>query len=111
MLDHKDGADVSFIVEGETFRAHRVVLAARSPVFRAELFGSMPEATMTSITLHDITPKTFKVMLRFLYTDELPAESELGDSPSEMFQNLLIAADLGAFCFGGDSRGQIEICS
>nr|XP_040252336.2 BTB/POZ and MATH domain-containing protein 1-like [Aegilops tauschii subsp. strangulata] len=93
VLDRNDGTDVSFIVEVETFRAHRVVLAARSPVFRAELFGSMAEATLTSITLHDITPKIFKVMLRFLYTDELPAEIELGDSSSEMFQNLVIAAD------------------
>ncbi|VAI74247.1 BTB/POZ and MATH domain-containing protein 1 [Triticum aestivum] len=93
VLDRNDGTDISFIVEGETFGAHRVVLAARSPVFRAELFGSMAEATRTSITLHDITPKTFKVMLRFLYTDELPAEIELGDSSNEMFQNLLIAAD------------------
>uniref|UniRef100_A0ACD5W401 Uncharacterized protein n=1 Tax=Avena sativa TaxID=4498 RepID=A0ACD5W401_AVESA len=93
LLDHTDGTDVSFIVDDETFRAHRVVLAARSPVFRAELFGSMAEATMSSITLHDITPATFKVMLQFIYTDELPAEDEHGDSSVEMIQNLLIAAD------------------
>jgi speckle-type POZ protein len=58
LLDHTDGTDVSFIVDNETFPAHRAVLAARSPVFRAELFGSMAEATMSSITLHNITPTT-----------------------------------------------------
>ncbi|KAF6993868.1 hypothetical protein CFC21_010694 [Triticum aestivum] len=93
LLDHADGTDVSFIVDNETFHAHRAVLAARSPVFRAELFGPMSEATMPSITLHDITPATFKVMLRFIYTDELPLEDELEDSSTEMFQNLLAAAD------------------
>ncbi|KAM0825763.1 hypothetical protein ACQ4PT_069333 [Festuca glaucescens] len=93
LLDHTDGTDVSFIVDGEKFPAHRAVLAARSPVFRAELFGPMAEATMSSITLHDITPATFKAMLRFIYTDELPAEDEPEDSSVEMFQNLLAAAD------------------
>ncbi|KAF8685248.1 hypothetical protein HU200_044069 [Digitaria exilis] len=33
------GADVTFEVASETFAAHRAVLAARSPVFMAELFG------------------------------------------------------------------------
>jgi speckle-type POZ protein len=93
LLDQTDGTDVSFTVDGQKFPAHRAVLAARSPVLRAELFGSMAEATMSSITLHDITPATFKAMLRFIYTDELPAEAEPGDSSVEMFQNLLAAAD------------------
>jgi speckle-type POZ protein len=33
------GADVTFRVAGETFAAHRFVLAARSPIFKAELLG------------------------------------------------------------------------
>ncbi|XP_047060487.1 BTB/POZ and MATH domain-containing protein 2-like [Lolium rigidum] len=93
LLDQTEGIDVSFIVDDEKFPAHRAVLAARSPVFRAELFGPMAEATMSSITLHDITPATFKAMLRFIYTDELLAEDEPADSSIEMFQNLLVAAD------------------
>ncbi|CAL5005170.1 unnamed protein product [Urochloa decumbens] len=93
LLDTADGKkDVSFTIDGETFHAHRVVLAARSTVFKAEL-GSMAEATMPSITLHDIAPATFKVMLRFMYTDTLPGDDEIGDSPAEMFERLLAAAD------------------
>jgi speckle-type POZ protein len=92
LLDHTDGMDVSFTIDGQTFHAHRAVLAARSPVFRAELFGSMAEATMTSITLQEITPATFKVLLRFIYTDMLP-EDELGDSSTEILRDLLAAAD------------------
>jgi speckle-type POZ protein len=95
LLDSTDGSGVSFSVGGETFPAHRAVLAARSPVFKKQLLGSMADAkTMSSITIHDIAPATFKVMLRYMYTDACPADAELGDdSPGEMFQNLLAAAD------------------
>ncbi|CAO2173465.1 unnamed protein product [Urochloa humidicola] len=93
LLDTADGTDVSFVVDGETFHAHRAILVARSPVFRAELLGSMAEARMSSITLHDITAATFKAMLRFMYTDSLPGDGELGGSPLEMCQHLLAAAD------------------
>jgi len=95
LLDTEDGTDVSFAVGSETFHAHRALLAARSPVFKAELLGSMAEATMPSITLRDIAPATFRAMLRFMYTDALPGDDgELGgDSPREMFERLLAAAD------------------
>ncbi|GJN04042.1 hypothetical protein PR202_ga21552 [Eleusine coracana subsp. coracana] len=93
LLDSTDGTDVSFIVDSETFYAPRTVLAARSPVFKAELLGSMSEAAMSSITLHDIAPATFRVMLRFMYTDVFPGDDELGESPTEMMQRLLAAAD------------------
>ncbi|XP_066384871.1 BTB/POZ and MATH domain-containing protein 1-like [Miscanthus floridulus] len=53
----------------------------------------MADATMPSITLQDIHPAAFKVMLGFMYTDALPLDDELGDSPVEMLQNLLAAAD------------------
>jgi speckle-type POZ protein len=96
LLDSADGTDVSFDVDGETFHAHRAVLATRSPVFRAELLGSMAEATMPCIPLQGIAPATFREMLRFMYTDSLTGgEKELGDTltSSEMIQDLLDAAD------------------
>ncbi|WVZ87216.1 hypothetical protein U9M48_033891 [Paspalum notatum var. saurae] len=39
LLECGKGADVAFDVDGRVFHAHRCVLAARSPVFEAELFG------------------------------------------------------------------------
>jgi speckle-type POZ protein len=93
LLDCTIGSDVSFVVGGETFPAHRVVLAARSPVFKAELFGSMADATMPSITVQDMEPAVFKLMLWFMYTDSFPADTELGDSPTDLLQHLLVAAD------------------
>ena len=46
-----EGTDVVFQVGGETFAAHRRVLAARSMVFRAALFGPMKEGTSTQTTV------------------------------------------------------------
>uniref|UniRef100_A0A0A9A749 BTB domain-containing protein n=1 Tax=Arundo donax TaxID=35708 RepID=A0A0A9A749_ARUDO len=93
LLDSTDGTDVSFTIDGETLHAHRAVLAARSPVFRAELLGSMAEAQMASIALQEITPATFRFMLRFIYTDALPGDEELGDPPTKSLMQLLAAAD------------------
>ncbi|GJN15687.1 hypothetical protein PR202_gb02623 [Eleusine coracana subsp. coracana] len=98
LLRGGEGSDVSFSVGGETFPAHRAVLAARSPVFKAELMGSMAEATMATITLQDIEPETFRDMLHFMYTDTLPdLEKDYYCSPStiefERFQALLVAAN------------------
>ncbi|KAL6900898.1 hypothetical protein ACP4OV_005574 [Aristida adscensionis] len=91
-------SDVSFSVGGETFRAHRAVLAAR-PL--AGLQGAALRrhgASMSCITLHGIEPSTFAFMLRFMYTDAMPTEEEEAESSSpaatEQLQSLLAAADM-----------------
>lgn len=43
LLESKANADVRFEVDGEIFAAHQVILAARSLVFRAQLFGPVKE--------------------------------------------------------------------
>ncbi|KAF0901302.1 hypothetical protein E2562_039230 [Oryza meyeriana var. granulata] len=45
LLVEDQGRDVAFSVGAEAFAAHRIVLAARSPVFKAELYGEMREST------------------------------------------------------------------
>ncbi|GJN04032.1 hypothetical protein PR202_ga21542 [Eleusine coracana subsp. coracana] len=99
LLDCTDGSDVSFSVGGEIFRAHQAILAARSPVFKAQLFGSMADAKMDCITLHDIQPAIFQILLKFIYTDALPADKVLDSSSSssaatELLLHLLAAADM-----------------
>jgi speckle-type POZ protein len=43
LLEAEKGADVILSVGGETFAAHKVILAMRSPVFRAEIYGPMSD--------------------------------------------------------------------
>ncbi|KAM0929659.1 hypothetical protein ACQ4PT_001673 [Festuca glaucescens] len=92
LLSSRVGADVEFRVGGETFSAHRSVLAARSPVFRAQFYGPMKEGTTTeAICIDDIEAHVFNALLTFMYTDALP-EMKHGEE-SVMAQHLLVAAD------------------
>ncbi|KAK3120539.1 hypothetical protein QOZ80_9AG0689660 [Eleusine coracana subsp. coracana] len=91
LLSSGEGADVEFDVAGETFAAHRCILAARSPVFMAELFGAMKEKTATYIRVEDVEAGVFKALLHFIYNDSLPDIEE--DEMVFMAQHLLVAAD------------------
>ncbi|CAL4979508.1 unnamed protein product [Urochloa decumbens] len=86
------GGDVTFEVGGETFPAHKYMLAARSSVFKAELFGPMKENATDQIRIDDMEPRVFKAMLHFIYTDMLP-EVCSGELRTVMHQHLLVAAD------------------
>jgi speckle-type POZ protein len=72
LLQSKDGADVTFRVSGESFAAHRVILAARSPVFKAEFFGGMKERSSAYVEIRDMDAAVFRSMLHFIYTDMVP---------------------------------------
>lgn len=73
------------------FRAHRNVLAVRSPVFMAELFGKMKEKKAARVRIRDMEPRVFEVFLHFVYTDSLP-EIDEGERMA-MAQHLLVVAD------------------
>ncbi|GJN22715.1 hypothetical protein PR202_gb10310 [Eleusine coracana subsp. coracana] len=92
LLSSKEDADVEFEVAGETFAAHRVVLAARSQVFMAELLGPMSTNNNNAvIRVHDMEPQVFDALLAFVYTDEWPELKE--EDEAAMTQHLLVAAD------------------
>uniref|UniRef100_A0A0E0LSJ5 BTB domain-containing protein n=1 Tax=Oryza punctata TaxID=4537 RepID=A0A0E0LSJ5_ORYPU len=95
MMKDKVGTDVSFEVGGEIFAAHRVVLAARSSVFNAELYGPMRATAEQQIAIQDMLPSVFKELLHFMYTDFLSSDiADLGrDDSMEMIKHLLEAAD------------------
>ncbi|KAK3153733.1 hypothetical protein QOZ80_2BG0180410 [Eleusine coracana subsp. coracana] len=95
LLVHKEGADVTFQVAGETFKAHRCVLAARSPVFKAQLLGAMKESNKEVVVhVDDMDAQVFKALLGFVYTDVLPDGPDVKKQDEvAMAQHLLVAAD------------------
>jgi speckle-type POZ protein len=56
LLEAQDEADVIFKVKGETFPAHKIILAMRSPVFKAQFYGPMKDKRMRNVTVEDIQP-------------------------------------------------------
>jgi speckle-type POZ protein len=94
LLTTGEEADVTFQVEGEDFSAHKIVLAMRSPVFKAELYGPMKGKTTRKITVQDMQPAVFSALLHFIYTDALPSMEDLDDDErKEMVKHLLVASD------------------
>ncbi|XP_059666310.1 BTB/POZ and MATH domain-containing protein 3 isoform X1 [Cornus florida] len=98
-LESEVGYDVVFQVGDETFKAHKLILAARSPVFKAQFYGLVGDPTnMDKVVLEDLEPSIFKAMLLFIYSDKLPDVHEITSSTSMctstiMVQHLLAAAD------------------
>nr|CAB3494686.1 unnamed protein product [Digitaria exilis] len=95
LLVSEEGVDVTFVVVGETFRAHRCILAARSPVFKAEVLGTMKESTSGAvIRVDDMDAQVFRALLHFVYTDALPDFQDMKkQDEAAMAQHLLVAAD------------------
>ncbi|KAF8661061.1 hypothetical protein HU200_057159 [Digitaria exilis] len=95
LLDSQVGANVTLAVSGEHIPVHKNILAARSPVFMAEFFGSMAERSAERVEIKDMDAQVLKAMLRFIYTgmvhefDNQPAAGE----NAVMAQHLLVAAD------------------
>ena len=72
LLKGENNTDVTFVVEGEQFEAHRIILSARCEYFRALLYGGMKETTdMAKIELHDTPAKVFKYLLKYIYSGRL----------------------------------------
>ncbi|CAO2200996.1 unnamed protein product [Urochloa humidicola] len=95
LLKDKKGADIKFVVGEMEFPAHKAVLAARSPVFMEEFYGSMAGATATgSVTVDNMNPVIFRALLHFIYTDELPVWFDpIAYDYGVMIGHLLIAAN------------------
>src|SRR5882672_5652138 len=70
-FEKKMNCDVEFIVgdKKELIPAHKFELASGSPVFNAMFNGDLAEDG--KIVVPDIEPNVFRVILEYLYTDEL----------------------------------------
>ncbi|CAL4933566.1 unnamed protein product [Urochloa decumbens] len=94
LLRSGKGSDVTFEVNGETIAAHRCVLAARSSVLAAELFGPMKEGTTSGvISVAEMEARVFRLLLDFIYSDSVPVIEEEEGEQDVIWQHLLAAAD------------------
>uniref|UniRef100_UPI00358E8E57 BTB/POZ domain-containing protein 9 n=1 Tax=Myxine glutinosa TaxID=7769 RepID=UPI00358E8E57 len=72
----QEHTDVTFVVEGRPFPAHRIVLASRCEYFRAMLYGGMKESVpQAEVHMQDATAEAFALLLRYVYTGRLSLPS------------------------------------
>ena len=64
-------SDVTFLVEGQTFHAHRIALLASSDTFRAMFDGHYKEKEASTIPIPNIRYCVFESMMRCIYTGDI----------------------------------------
>eukprot|EP00898_Chlorokybus_atmophyticus_P005667 jgi/Chlat1/6100/Chrsp40S05677 len=79
-------SDVTFVVEGHVFYAHRIALLASSDTFRAMFDGGYREKEAKNIEIPNISWKAFEAMMRCIYTGTVEVTADIA-------QELLRAAD------------------
>ena len=62
--------DVTIIIGKRQFLAHKAVLAAASPFFKAMFSSGMEEERSNEIVLHEMSAEIFNKILSFMYTGE-----------------------------------------
>ncbi|KAJ3687188.1 hypothetical protein LUZ61_016352 [Rhynchospora tenuis] len=91
LLESSEMADITFEVDEESFIAHRIVLAARSSVFKQLLCQKGDNDASSCVRIQDVKAPVFKALLHYLYTDRLP--NGIDKSLPSFDQQLLLAAD------------------
>jgi len=73
--------DFEIVSEDRNIRCHKVVLASRSPVFRAMLLNDMEESSSSKVQPKEFDSQTISLLLRFLYRGQL--EPDMIDKHAE----------------------------
>nr|KYP63881.1 Protein roadkill [Cajanus cajan] len=100
LLDDEELSDVTFVVDGEKFYAHKLILTTRSTTFETR-FLEGKGLDKSEIVITDVEPRVFKTMLQFIYIDNFLPDEELlrhcSASLESVFESfvskLLIAAE------------------
>ncbi|WCJ21534.1 ARM repeat protein interacting with ABF2 [Euphorbia peplus] len=79
-------SDVTFLIEGKRFYAHRICLLASSDAFRAMFDGGYRERDAKDVEIPNIKWDVFELMMRFIYTGSVDVDIEIA-------QDVLRAAD------------------
>ncbi|XP_016841032.1 TD and POZ domain-containing protein 5 [Nasonia vitripennis] len=90
LLEDENFSDITIVVEQNEIRAHKAILAARSPVFASLIMENSSVANCSgnssTIEVKDVKPKIFKKLLQYIYTDKVDGID------STIAKDLLVAA-------------------
>eukprot|EP00118_Oscarella_pearsei_P017562 m.174896 g.174896 ORF g.174896 m.174896 type:complete len:310 (+) comp39118_c3_seq3:440-1369(+) len=82
-VNNPEMSDVTFIVEGKPFYAHRIILVAASSKFKEMLSGRASENTKTKIEIPNLKYGVFKSLIHYLYQGN---HYELNMSPENVME-------------------------
>ena len=68
---HRELSDIELVVEEVKIPAHKVVLVASSPYFRAMFTSSYSETGQRSIEIFGMTPEALESIVNYFYTSEI----------------------------------------
>ncbi|XP_011877876.1 PREDICTED: speckle-type POZ protein A-like [Vollenhovia emeryi] len=85
-LENEKFCDVTLTVRDKEFRAHKVIIAAQSPVFSAMFEHNMEESKKNHVVITDVDAEVLREVLRFIYTGKVA-------NLNVMAKDLLAAAD------------------
>ncbi|CAG0879760.1 unnamed protein product [Darwinula stevensoni] len=71
---HRELCDVVLNVGTRKIFAHRVILSACSPYFRAMFTGELAESRQTEVTIHDVDEQAMDLLVDFCYTSQVVVE-------------------------------------
>jgi len=89
MLDDSSFTDFTIKTKTGSLQAHKVILAARSPVFKSMLEAKMAEAEKNTVTILDFDHEVLEALLKYLYV----LERNQFQIPVTMASDLLRLAD------------------
>ncbi|KAL1627819.1 hypothetical protein SLS54_002085 [Diplodia seriata] len=70
-LDSDEFSDITLKFSGREFKAHKLILAAKSGWFSNAFKSAFKEASANVIELHGDDPETLEIALRFFYEDQI----------------------------------------
>ncbi|KAM5294167.1 kelch-like protein 20 isoform 3-T3 [Glossophaga mutica] len=71
---HRELCDVVLVVGAKKIYAHRVILSACSPYFRAMFTGELAESRQTEVVIRDIDERAMELLIDFAYTSQITVE-------------------------------------
>ncbi|KAJ4770586.1 BTB/POZ domain-containing protein [Rhynchospora pubera] len=91
-LSTGEASDVNIYIAGYGLvaRAHKIVLSLQSPPFAKMFTNGMMESSSSDVSLQDISPEAFSLLLKFMYCGELEL-NEMEMSP--LLLDLLLLSD------------------
>ena len=86
MFNSEELSDCVIECDGRTFRCHKLILAGRSPVFKAMFRNNMAESIGSKITVEDLSGEVMENLIGYIYTGRVAALEDQAEG-------LLVAAD------------------